>query len=64
MYMSSINTDVIVRRPSIEDEEQIHEFFELIIKDTFERNNIGHLKEIIADEILDKKSCLDETRLH
>lgn len=52
--------NVVVRRPKIEEIESVNEFFELVIRDTFERNGIADLVETLEEEIEDKRKCLNE----
>lgn len=49
---------VIVRRPRLEETAMIHEFFEMILRDTFERNGISDLTKLLEEEIQDKKQCI------
>lgn len=46
--------DVLVRRPRPEDYSEIKEFFSRVIKDTFEKEGIGHLIEDIDNELESK----------
>jgi len=56
-----INRDkVIIRRPRIDELDSILEFFELVLKDTFEMNGISDLKELLDEEILDKDRCIKQ----
>lgn len=47
--------DITIRRPGIEERESIHTFFEEMLVDTFEKNNVSDMKELLQEEILDKK---------
>ncbi len=47
--------DITIRRPGIEELERIHAFFEEVLVDTFKKNNIYDRKELLQEEILDKK---------
>lgn len=49
-----------ISRPKLEDVELINEFFQIVIRDTFERNGISDLVDIIVEEIEDKRRCLDQ----
>ncbi|MCT4631404.1 MAG: GNAT family N-acetyltransferase [Firmicutes bacterium] len=51
---------LIIRRPKELEEEYINELFELVIKDTFKKNNIEHLTSEIDEEIIDKRRMLRE----
>lgn len=52
------NIEII--RPKINDIEIINEFFELVLRDTFERNDISHLVDTLNEEINDKRRCLNQ----
>lgn len=49
-----------IGRPRIEDVEMINEFFEIVLRDTFERNGISDLEELIIEEIESKISYLQQ----
>ena len=49
-----------INRPKFEDIELINEFFEIVIKDTFERNGISELVDTINEEIEDKRKTLNQ----
>lgn len=51
--------DVIVRRPKLEEIEQLNEFFRIVIVDTFKKEGIGHLVDDLADEIEMKEKYLE-----
>jgi GNAT superfamily N-acetyltransferase len=53
-------TNIEINRPEFKDTELINEFFQLVIKDTFERNGIADLVDTIVEEIEDKRSCLNQ----
>ena len=52
--------NIEISRPKYEDIQVINEFFELVIRDTFERNDIEDLVDTIAEEIEDKRRCLNQ----
>lgn len=52
--------NLVVRRPKFEEIDSINEFFELVIRDTFERNGISDLVETMEEEIEDKRNCLKQ----
>lgn len=52
--------NIEISRPKFEDFELINEFFQVVIRDTFERNGITDLVDIIAEEIIDKRRCLNQ----
>lgn len=52
--------NIEISRPKFEDIELINEFFEIVIKDTFEKNDISDLINIIEEEIKDKRRCLNQ----
>ena len=49
---------VIIRRPRIDELDLILGFFELVLKDTFQRNGISDLKDLLEEEIQDKERCI------
>jgi predicted N-acetyltransferase YhbS len=49
-----------IGRPRIEDIEMINEFFEIVLRDTFERNGISDMEELIIEEIESKKNFLKQ----
>ncbi|XMB85357.1 GNAT family N-acetyltransferase [Mycoplasmatota bacterium WC44] len=49
---------LVISRPSQNDVETLHNFFENVIRDTFIRNGISNLKEEIRQEIEDKRNFL------
>ncbi|MEH7237464.1 GNAT family N-acetyltransferase [Bacillus sp. JJ1562] len=51
-------TNIEIRRPKVEDLEELHLFFRDVIMDTFEKEGIGHLTKDIDEEIETKKSYL------
>lgn len=52
--------NIEISRPKIEDIELINEFFQLVLIDTFERNEILDLVDVLAEEFRDKRSCLNQ----
>lgn len=52
--------NIEIDRPKFEDIELINEFFEIVIRDTFERNGISDLVSTIVEEIEDKRRCLNQ----
>ncbi len=52
--------NVIIRRPRIEEIDLINEFFIIMLKDTFEINGLGSLKELLEEEIQDKKRYINQ----
>lgn len=53
-------TEIQICRPKLEEEGSISEFFRIVLKDTFEKNNILHLTETFDNEIRDKRRILRE----
>ena len=53
-------TDLEITRPQIEDTEAINEFFKIVLLDTFEKNNISDLTDLIAEEIECKRHYLEQ----
>ena len=52
--------NIEISRPKFEDIESINEFFQIVIRDTFERNGIANLVDSIVEEIEDKRRCLNQ----
>lgn len=52
--------NIEISRPKIEDIEEINKFFELVLRDTFERNGILDLVDTFDNEIIDKRRCLNQ----
>lgn len=51
---------MIVERPKLDDSKELHDFFENVIRDTFERNEISNLTKLLEEEIIYKKKILQE----
>ncbi|MGD8192377.1 N-acetyltransferase family protein [Brevibacillus ginsengisoli] len=51
--------NVEIRRPRIEDIQELHQLFKLVITDTFTREGLGERLEVIKDEIEMKKKYLE-----
>lgn len=51
--------NIEISRPKFEDIELINDFFEIVLRDTFEKNEISDLADLIAEEIEDKRRCLN-----
>ncbi|WP_246938824.1 GNAT family N-acetyltransferase [Bacillus pinisoli] len=52
--------NVEIRRPEIEDREQVKEFFRLVIIDTFNKEGIGEKLDDMKDEIKTKEAYLED----
>lgn len=52
--------NVEIRRPRKEQVEELNQFFELVIRDTFNKNNIADLIDTLEEEVKDKRRALDE----
>lgn len=52
--------DLIISRPRNEDIDLINGFFATVLNDTFEKNEIIHLVELLEEEIEVKKDCLKQ----
>ena len=52
--------NIEIGRPRLEDIEGINEFFEIVIRDTFEKNGISHLIDTLAEEIETKRVFLNQ----
>lgn len=50
--------DVEIRRPRIEDNEELNQFFSIVIKDTFAKEDLSELLDDIENEIENKKQYL------
>jgi len=51
--------NVEIRRPRIEDRNELHSHFKIVITDTFIKEGIGNLLEDLNDEILTKEKYLE-----
>lgn len=49
-----------IQKASIEDKVLINNFFETVLRHTFEVNGLSELKELLNDELMDKRLCLDQ----
>ncbi len=49
-----------ISRAKLEDREKINEFFQLVLIDTFHKNEISDLIDTLEHEIEDKRCCLDQ----
>jgi len=52
--------NIEIRRPQPGDVEKLHQFFELVLRDTFAREGLAHMTEDLEKEIFEKKSILKE----
>jgi GNAT superfamily N-acetyltransferase len=52
--------NIEIRRPRPGDVEKLHQFFELVLRDTFAKEGLAHLAEDMEKEISEKKSILKE----
>ncbi|PKM50286.1 MAG: GNAT family N-acetyltransferase [Firmicutes bacterium HGW-Firmicutes-7] len=52
--------NITIRRPITQDIESMNLFFELVLRNTFERNGIGNLTNALDGEIEGKKKCLEQ----
>lgn len=52
--------NIEIGRPKFEDIEDINNFFQIVIRDTFARNGISNLIDTIAEEIEYKRRCLNQ----
>ena len=52
--------NIEISRPKLEDTQLINEFFEIVLRDTFERNGIAELVDTLVEEIEEKRRCLNE----
>jgi GNAT superfamily N-acetyltransferase len=53
-------TNIKISRPEAEDIELTNNFFRIVIEDTFERNGIADLRDMIKEEIENKRLFLNE----
>lgn len=51
---------IIIRRPSIEEVDLLNAFFEMVLKDTFEKNEYTDLKDLLEEEIQEKNRCIHQ----
>ncbi|SHJ30824.1 Acetyltransferase (GNAT) domain-containing protein [Geosporobacter subterraneus DSM 17957] len=52
--------DIMISRPRPEEVSLINEFFEIVLKDTFERNGISDLVDTLDKEIENKRCFLNQ----
>lgn len=52
--------NIAISRPNTEEAELINEFFKIVLIDTFKRNDIENLVDTLAEEIEDKRKCLNQ----
>ena len=52
--------NIEISRPKPKDIELINEFFQIVLRDTFERNDIANLVDTLVEEIEDKRRYLNE----
>lgn len=52
--------NIEISRPNFEEIEPINDFFEIVLRDTFERNGISDLVDLIAEEIENKRRFLNQ----
>ncbi len=50
--------NIEIRRPRTEDIEELHKFFRIVLIDTFTREGLADMVDMIEDEIEDKKKYL------
>lgn len=51
---------IVIERPKHDDVPELYELFEIVLKDTFERNGLMYLEDLLKNEIAVKKSFLHE----
>lgn len=51
---------VKISRPTYDDIEIINEYFKVVLIDTFRRNEILDLTDLLAEEIEEKRKCLNQ----
>lgn len=49
-----------IRRPGSGDAEKLHQFFELVLRDTYAKEGLAHMTKDLENEINDKKNLLEE----
>lgn len=52
--------NIDISRPKLEDLELINQFFEIVLRNTFEVNGISDLVDLIEEEIVEKRKCLNQ----
>lgn len=53
-------TNIEISRPKIEDIELINDFFQIVLRDTFRKNDILDLVDTMLEEFTDKRRCLNQ----
>lgn len=48
--------EIEIRRPKIDEQNQIYEFFNLVITHTYQKEGLSELKDELNDEIETKKN--------
>ncbi len=51
---------MVIKEATIDLYDEINSFFELVLRHTFEMNMLSELKELIEEEIEDKRLCLNQ----
>lgn len=49
---------VRIERPKLEEEFEINQFFRLVLEDTFKKNGLLNMEELLEEEVEDKRRCL------
>lgn len=52
--------EISIRRPGLEEKDSLYTFCETVLINTFEINGLSDLKELLLEEIEDKKKCINE----
>lgn len=52
--------DIVIRRPGIEEKDLLYVFFETVLVNTFEVNGLSDFKDLLLEEIEDKKRCINQ----
>ena len=51
--------DIDIRRPRLEEKEELHQFFKIVVTDTHAREGLAYMTDAIDNEIEDKKKFLE-----
>lgn len=52
--------NIEINRPNLEEVKLINEFFQIVLIDTFKRNGVSDLVDLLTAEIEDKRRCLNQ----
>lgn len=52
--------ELFIRRPQVDELEKLYNFFETVLVNTFDSNGLSNRKELLLEEIEDKKRCINQ----